>query len=61
MSKLNDTSKCVELLDKKKLGDLRADIMAKTPDDMTCLHFAAINGNYKLVNYFLYCGAVADA
>ena len=60
MAKINNTEKCVELLDKKR-GDLRADIFSKTPDDLTCLHFASVNGNSKLLSYLLYCGAIIDA
>lgn len=60
MAKINNTEKCMDFLEKSR-GDSRADIYCKNSDDFTCLHFAAMNGNSKLVCSFLYHGAIIDA
>lgn len=60
MAKMNNYEKCVELLDKKKRGDLIADINAKNDDDWTALHFTSFNGNAKMVSFLLYHEAIID-
>ena len=60
MAKINNTEKCVELLDKKK-GDFRADINSKGDNEWTALHFACFNGNIKLVSFLLYNESMIDA
>lgn len=60
MAKINNSEKCLDFLDKSK-GENKADIFSKNSDDYTCLHFACMNGNSKLVCSFLYHGAIIDA
>lgn len=59
-AKINDSDKCVYLLDKKR-GDKRADVNSKGEDDWTPLHFSTLNGNAKLVSFLLYHEAIIDA
>ena len=60
MAKINNTEKCIELLDKKR-GNMRADIGTKGEENMTALHYASKNSNAKLVSYLLYHEAPIDA
>lgn len=60
MAKINNTQKCLDLLDKQR-GDQAADIEAKGQDDWTSLHYSAFNGNHQLLTYLLYHDAVIDA
>ena len=60
MAKINNSEKCLDFLDKSR-GENKADIFSKNSDDFTCLHFASMNGNSKLVCSFLYHGAIIDA
>jgi ankyrin repeat protein len=60
MAKINKTEKCLELRDKSR-GELRADINTKGENDWTALHYAAYNGNAKLLSFLLYHEATIDA
>ena len=48
------------MLDKKR-GELKADVNFKGENDWTPLHFVCLNGNMRLVNYFIYNGANVDS
>lgn len=50
----------MELLDKRR-GDKKADVNAKGEDNWTPLHYAALNGNAKLLSFLLYHDAVIDS
>lgn len=41
MAKVNNTERCLELLDKKKLGELKADINTRGEGDNSAVHYAA--------------------
>jgi ankyrin repeat protein len=58
-AKINNTDKCLELLDKKR-GDLKADTNYKMEDEFTALHYACLNGNARLVSLLLYHDATID-
>lgn len=60
MAKINNQEKCVELLDKRR-GNKKADVNARGEDNWTPLHYAALNGNAKLLSFLLYHDAIIDS
>ena len=60
MAKINKTEKCLELRDRQR-GELRADVNIKGENDWTPIHYAAFNGNSKLVSFLLFHEANIDA
>lgn len=58
-AKINNYEKCADLLDKKR-GDLKADINSRCENEWTALHYAAFNGNNRLVSYLLFNEAIID-
>ena len=60
MAKINRTERCIELRDKNR-GELRAEVDSRGENDWTALHYAAFNGNSKLVSFLLYHEASIDS
>lgn len=59
MAKINKTERCIELRDKNR-GELRAEVDYLGENNWTSLHYAAFNGNSKLVSFLLYHEASID-
>jgi len=59
LSKHDNLPRIIELLDKKRIG-FKPDVNFKGENDWTALHYAAYNGNLKMINLLLYQEAIID-
>ena len=57
--KLNEYEKCLEILEKNKTNKL-LNVNFRGDNDWTPIHYAALNGNQKILNTLLYNDAIID-